>query len=544
MKTKLISAVLALVFTASCSETPKIIFNPDYENDNSIGMLEISKIELADKATFVHFNVYHKTTEPENWFRISAKSTLTGGSGKIYNVIGSEGIVLDAKTPPSEIGFTSFIVIFEPLDKDEKTIDYKEGEKSNDWRIIGIKLYSVKQAKKAIQCTLKGKVINRPSSFRLALFKEGDDPRTVKPIAYIPIKNGKFEYVLNCDYEEMYTLMFPEEIRRGSMATPNFISENEIVDLTFYSLDESYKNKVEGGKLNAEYCNIDNSFDETFALLEAKREKLEKDGKAVQPEFAKILEQAKMEKDDKKRDKLYQELNKLSAAGKYRTPEAQEIENEYKRALQEREEMKLQYAAKNHSIAGYIMLVDALRSAIRSSADSTIIQITELYNNFYAPKYPDHPYTEKMKTLISSAGIKKGGRYIDFEAPDFEGNNVKLSEQIKGKIAILYFWALWCGPCIQHGKEMIPIYETYKNKGFTVVSIIREGSTAEEMKAAVEKYKFPWLQLVELKDAQLYMKYGIGNAGGGDFLVDRNGVILSKQPTIEEVEKILKERLE
>jgi len=328
------------------------------------------------------------------------------------------------------------------------------------------------------------------------------------------------------------------------MATPNFISENEIVDLTFYSLDESYKNKVEGGKLNAEYCNIDNSFDKTFALLEAKRGQLEKEGKAVQPEFAKIYEQARASQNDEERKKLYQELDKLKAAGKYRTPEAQEIENEYKRALQAREDMKLQYAAENHSIAGYIMLIDVLRNAIRFSADSAIIQITELYNNFYAPKYPDHPYTEKMKTLISSAGIKKGGRYIDFEAPDFEGNNVKLSEQIKGKIAVLHFWALWCGPCIQHGKEMIPIYETYKNKGFTVVSIIREGSTTEEMKAAVEKYKFPWLQLVELKDAQLYMKYGIGNAGGGDFLVDRNGVILSKQPTIEEVEKILKERLE
>jgi hypothetical protein len=39
------------------------------------------------------------------------------------------------------------------------------------------------------------------------------------------------------------------------------------------------------------------------------------------------------------------------------------------------------------------------------------------------------------------------------------------------------------------------------------------------------------------------MKYGIGNSGGGDFLVDENGVILIINPTAEEVETILKERL-
>ena len=33
--------------------------------------------------------------------------------------------------------------------------------------------------------------------------------------------------------------------------------------------------------------------------------------------------------------------------------------------------------------------------------------------------------------------VRPGGRYVDFEVPDLEGNKVRLSDIIKGKIAVL-----------------------------------------------------------------------------------------------------------
>ena len=124
-----------------------------------------------------------------------------------------------------------------------------------------------------------------------------------------------------------------------------------------------------------------------------------------------------------------------------------------------------------------------------------------------------------------------------------DGKEVKLSELIAGKVALIHLWASWCGPCIRHGREMIPVYEAYKDKGFTVVGVAREKSK-ESMATALQNVKYPWVNLLELNDRHgIWAKYGIGNAGGGDFLVDDKGVLLAIKTTPEEVKSILKRLL-
>ena len=90
---------------------------------------------------------------------------------------------------------------------------------------------------------------------------------------------------------------------------------------------------------------------------------------------------------------------------------------------------------------------------------------------------------------------------------------------------------------------MIPLYESYKDKGFTIVGIARE-KKREHMEHALAKDGYPWLNLLEINDAnRIWEKYGVGNAGGIMVLVDRDGTILAVHPTSEDVERILKERL-
>ncbi|MEE0362703.1 MAG: TlpA disulfide reductase family protein, partial [Prevotella sp.] len=138
--------------------------------------------------------------------------------------------------------------------------------------------------------------------------------------------------------------------------------------------------------------------------------------------------------------------------------------------------------------------------------------------------------------------VKVGGRYVNFTAPDLEGNYHKVSEEIKGKVALIDFWASWCGPCRRHSRSLIPVYEKYKDRGFTIVGVARERD-AEAMRKAIGRDKYPWLNLIELNDRiKLWNQYGI-RGGGGTFLVDRNGIILAVDPTAEEVEAILREVL-
>ena len=547
MKIKLFYAILALFLAVSCSTNQNVIFSPDVESNTTNGFLEILKIEISDTATIIYFDAY-QYSRPENWFRFSSKSTLKGGSGKVYNIIGSDGITLDERErTPDNFGLVAFTLTFEPLDKNEKTIDFSS---DGNWQISGIKLHKSKQSKskKAIKCTLKGEVLNRSYSHRLVLSKLNEDFRTAN-VVYIPIRNGKFEYVLNCDHEEMYELVFLDEYQSGGWRPVKFFSEKGTVSFTLYPMDENEQNQIKGGTLNAEYNAFNNSTQEIakgYDVLEPKYQQLQEEGKYSTPEAEAIYEKLRTA-NDSERAKLYRELEMLRTEGKDITPEVQALNKEGKYISQKIDSMQLQYITKHQTLVGYAILLEKLWAAIHYSFEEVDISpLVEVYHTVYASKFPKHSNTEQIRLLINSVEtIKVGGRYIDFEAPDLEGNMIKLSEQIQGKIAVIYLWASWCGPCLQNGRELIPIYETYNSKGFTVVGIAREKNTTTAMKAAIERNKYPWQNLVELNDKEnIWVKYGLGNAGGGEFLVDENGVILAVKPTAEEIEKILKDRLE
>jgi hypothetical protein len=90
---------------------------------------------------------------------------------------------------------------------------------------------------------------------------------------------------------------------------------------------------------------------------------------------------------------------------------------------------------------------------------------------------------------------------------------------------------------------MIPIYEKYKDKGFTVVAIARERNR-EDMENAARKDGYPWTSLLELNDENhVWEKNGAGGAGGAMFLIDRDGTILSTSTDAEELDPLIKKAL-
>ena len=90
--------------------------------------------------------------------------------------------------------------------------------------------------------------------------------------------------------------------------------------------------------------------------------------------------------------------------------------------------------------------------------------------------------------------------------------------------------------------SFIPLYNKYKDKGFTVVGVANE-LESEDMRLAVEKDGYPWLNLLSLRGVgNIWERYGIRGAGEV-FLVDRDGTILAIGITAEEIERILKEKL-
>jgi len=199
------------------------------------------------------------------------------------------------------------------------------------------------------------------------------------------------------------------------------------------------------------------------------------------------------------------------------------------------------YIPQNPNLVSYYLFLEQLKYFEGN------INIDLIKNNYkkLSESNPNHPYNELASNLINAIeNIKVGKKYIDFSAPDLKGKSVKLSNQINGKVALLDLWATWCGPCIRKSRTMIPIYEDFKDKGFTIIGIAGEFKNTDKLERFLEKENWPWLNLVELdRENDIWQKYGVDGAGGGIFLIDENGVIIAKDPTAEEVRKELESRL-
>lgn len=169
--------------------------------------------------------------------------------------------------------------------------------------------------------------------------------------------------------------------------------------------------------------------------------------------------------------------------------------------------------------------------------------MADMFLTYYVDYMPEHPYTQEIAYEVAASRLQKGKKYIDYDVRGIDGRNVKLSSLYTGKIILIDMWASWCGPCRRRAKAIIPVYEKYKDKGFQVIGIARE-MNMENMKSAIEKDGYPWLNLLELNDQHaVWLKNGLQSSAGGSFLIDEQGTILAVYPEADELEKILQERL-
>ena len=187
-------------------------------------------------------------------------------------------------------------------------------------------------------------------------------------------------------------------------------------------------------------------------------------------------------------------------------------------------------------------IADALQSS-NGIEDERKAEKLEIYHTYFENFRTENPIHNTIRMHETAFKLQPGNPYIDFEVETVDGKRINIEPLYRGKVTLIDFWASWCGSCRKHCKALIPIYEKYKDKGFNVIAIARE-ETLSDMIRAAEKDGYPWQSYIDLNDQlNVWLKNGLGLGGGGMYLIDSNGTILSNSIDVETLEPLIRQAL-
>ena len=141
-KKTIITILLAIVAMAGNAKTFKTIKNPVAMAHNIYGgELKAREVIFRDTATTVHFTIDYPKGQ---WFSINSTSFLMDEDGNRYPLRSAEGITLNKYG--ESMGPTDFVLHFEPMPKRVQVFDYREGDGTGAFKLLGIhdKKYKIK----------------------------------------------------------------------------------------------------------------------------------------------------------------------------------------------------------------------------------------------------------------------------------------------------------------------------------------------------------------------------------------------------------------
>ena len=407
-----------------------------------------------------------------------------------------------------------------------------------------------------VKCHVEGTLETDAWGDEIIICEAGTDLRVVdEPRFHVKAKDGHFSYDIETDFPRLYEVFYLKQYETGRWFTGKFLAENCIVNVTMYADkrvrvvstgEEGRKHEMKDSIEDAHFWNpvqeIDDQLEDQSRMAEFYKADFISTIKEVRTWDVEKLPQEYIDSVHHVIDHyMRNEREKYTAEGWLLQQRRDSITD----GLQP---FRLAYAEEHPMLWTLYDVLDAIQVLNHANNDvnfdpSQWEPYLTLYHNKYINLYPGHPIHEQITTAETAYRLQPGKPYIDYNVRNTDGQIVPISSLIRGKVALIDLWASWCGPCRRHSIDMIPVYERYKDKGFTVIAIARE-KNREAMENAAKKDGYPWPSLLELNDEnQVWRKNGAGNAGGAMFLIDCDGTILSTSTDAEELEPLIKKAL-
>lgn len=159
------------------------------------------------------------------------------------------------------------------------------------------------------------------------------------------------------------------------------------------------------------------------------------------------------------------------------------------------------------------------------------------------PNFQDEFVWRKIENeLFPGLFVQTNGPVYNFSLPDKNGMAFD-TQALKGKWIFIDFWASWCVPCREQFPELKRLRESYKSKGFEIVSVSIDKRHSDWIKALDEENP-GWPNLIEGQgnSGPIAKKYNLSGVPA-NYLIDPSGKIIAQRMELALLEKILLEFL-
>jgi peroxiredoxin len=155
----------------------------------------------------------------------------------------------------------------------------------------------------------------------------------------------------------------------------------------------------------------------------------------------------------------------------------------------------------------------------------------------------DSDMMKRIRRIIYPSRSQKIGKtMMDFELLNEVGKSVN-TEQYRGSVLLIDFWASWCKPCIAQFPEMKKIYLEYSDKNFKILSVSIDRNKAL-WESALKKEQLPWDNVWDSNSypSKIQEAYDVHYIPS-TYLVDEQSTVVAFNPSFEKLEAFLSEKI-